>query len=298
MARTVIWQVDAFTTEPFGGNPAGVVPDARGLPDHRMQQIASEMNLSETAFVTPPTGPGADFRVRFFTPGHEVDLCGHATIATFHVLAWTGRIPPATPRTVVVQETGAGRLPVAVEFDGKRVAGVAMEQAEPRTRPCAPAASVAEALGIPADRLDPSLPVETSCTGLWAVMAPLRDPADLARLEPRPERFDALAPGVLLSGIYAFAPDGDGLRARFFVCPRYRILEDPFTGTAAGALGGYLLRRGRLRPDGSVRVRQGIEMGRPGEATVRALAGGRIEVSGTAVPVFRTEIDVPDEPQT
>jgi trans-2,3-dihydro-3-hydroxyanthranilate isomerase len=294
MPRVEIRQVDAFTDELFGGNPAGVVPDARGLSDRRMQQIAREMNLSETAFVTPPTGPGADFRVRFFTPGHEVDLCGHATIATFHVLAWTGRAALAGSRTTFVQETGAGRLPVAVESVAGRVAGVAMEQAEPQAVPSAPADAVAGALGIAADRLDPALPVEASYTGLWAVIAPLRDPSDLARLEPRPELFDALVPGVLLSGVYAFAPDGDGLRARFFVCPRYQILEDPFTGTAAGALGGYLLRRHRLGPGETVRIRQGIEMGRPGRATVRILPNGRVEVSGTAVQVFRSEIDVPE----
>ncbi len=289
-AGVEIWQVDAFTDALFGGNPAGVAPDARGLSTGLMRRIAREMNLSETAFVLPPSGAGADFRVRFFTPGGEVDLCGHATVATFHVLAWIGAIRPAGPRRTVVQETRAGRLPVAIEFRGGLPARVAMEQSPPTSAPCARPSDVARALGIGPERLDRSLAPECSFTGLWAVMAPLRSVGDLRAVRPRPDLFDALAPSLPLSGVYAFAFGRGGPRARFFVCPRYGIVEDPFTGTAAGALAGYLLRRGRLFEGGSLVVRQGIEMGRAGRADVRVLPGPRIEVAGTAVPVFRATI--------
>ena len=108
-----IWQVDAFTSVPFGGNPAGVVPDARGLTSAQMQKIAREMNLSETAFVFPlePGDAQPDFEVRFFTPLAEVDLCGHATIATFASLVQEGRLAPGTWH----QKTAAGILPVRVD---------------------------------------------------------------------------------------------------------------------------------------------------------------------------------------
>lgn len=93
MKKVSIYQVDAFTGKPFAGNPAGVVPEAEGLVGEELQLIAREMNLSETAFVTRSQDAGADFDVRFFTPVTEVDLCGHATIATFHLLAELGRRP-------------------------------------------------------------------------------------------------------------------------------------------------------------------------------------------------------------
>ena len=103
-----IKQVDAFTDIPFGGNPAGVVTDAAGLSDELKQKIAREMNLSETAFVSP--SKVADFKVQFFTPRFEVDLCGHATIGTFSALYEEGKLP--ADKSIFYQETKAGVLPV------------------------------------------------------------------------------------------------------------------------------------------------------------------------------------------
>jgi PhzF family phenazine biosynthesis protein len=113
MGKIELKQIDAFTKTPFQGNPAGVVLRAEGFTSEQMQRIAREMNLSETAFVVKRRD-GRIFSVRFFTPGKEVNLCGHATIATFHALAETGEIPPSTPYTEVIQETKVGRLPVRI----------------------------------------------------------------------------------------------------------------------------------------------------------------------------------------
>ena len=117
MKKIKIYQVDSFTTHLFGGNPAGVVTEATGLTPFEMQKIAREMNCSETAFVTSSQSCEADFNVRFFTPTEEVNLCGHATIATFFVLATEGKIKLSTPEVILYQETKAGILPVSIASD-------------------------------------------------------------------------------------------------------------------------------------------------------------------------------------
>ena len=107
-----IYQVDAFSDKPFGGNPAGVVPDAKQLSYDDMQNIAKEMNLSETAFVIPIDKN--NYQVKFFTPIKEVDFCGHATIGSFYTLAHKGYLPPIYNGIKVYQETKAGRLAVEI----------------------------------------------------------------------------------------------------------------------------------------------------------------------------------------
>lgn len=125
-----IYQVDAFTDKIFGGNPAAVVPDARGLTDMDMQNIAMEMNLSETAFVIPIDSE--NYKLRFFTPVSEVDLCGHATIASFYTLAYKGYIPSVKNGIKkVYQETKAGKLSVEIFFKNGEVEKVWMEQTIP-----------------------------------------------------------------------------------------------------------------------------------------------------------------------
>jgi phenazine biosynthesis protein PhzF family len=125
-----IYQADAFTTEPFGGNPAGVVPDATGITEEYMQKIAREMNLSETAFIIPIDND--NFKVRFFTPVSEVDLCGHATIASFYTLANKGYISPIDNGVkTVYQETNAGKLKVDIYYKDGTVDKVMMQQAIP-----------------------------------------------------------------------------------------------------------------------------------------------------------------------
>lgn len=105
-----LYQVDSFTKERFTGNPAGVVSNADGLTDEQMQQIAREMNCSETAFIHPPESSDHDIRIRFFTPTMEVPICGHATIAAVYVLAVENRA--STSR--IIQKSGAGILPVDI----------------------------------------------------------------------------------------------------------------------------------------------------------------------------------------
>jgi len=113
-----IWRVNAFTTTPFTGNPAGVVPRAAGLSDERMQAIAAEINdISETAFVLPPESDDADLRLRFFTSTTEVDLCGHATVSALFVLHWRGDLDGRDGTRTIRAETPVGILELGLEFE-------------------------------------------------------------------------------------------------------------------------------------------------------------------------------------
>jgi len=300
--RCEIFQVDAFADRVFGGNPAGVVADATGLGEDAMRRLAREMNASETAFVLPPENADADVRVRFFTPEVEVPLCGHATIATFHVLAETGRLAPSADGYIHVrQQTGAGVLPVEVGRDHEGRIVVVMAQATPDVKPGLDPAKAAWLLGVPFARLDLSLLPERSYTGLWSLLIAVQEPEDLRIVRPKVEALRTEAPDV--AGIYVYAVTQRGpesaAQARFFAAPRIGIVEDPVTGTAAGSLAASLARRGVLGATGTghVRIVQGVEIDRPGAVQAEVTLGPEghvVKVAGRATTVFRAEIEVPE----
>ncbi|MDH5625604.1 MAG: PhzF family phenazine biosynthesis protein, partial [Nitrospira sp.] len=115
------YQADVFTSQPFGGNPVAVIPDARGLSDDLLQQIAREMNLSETVFVFPPTDPAAVARLRIFTPTQEIPFAGHPVLGTFFILAELGIISVKEPVTRLMQECNIGLFPVELHADHGQV---------------------------------------------------------------------------------------------------------------------------------------------------------------------------------
>jgi PhzF family phenazine biosynthesis protein len=288
-----IWRVNSFTDQPFRGNPAGVVPDAGGLSDESMQAIAAELNdVSETAFIAPdPTGD-ADMLLRFFTSTMEVDLCGHATIAALFTLAWTGRITGRDETKRLRARTPVGVLELDVEFAGKRPEWASMEQLAPEHAPAPGAARAAEVLSLPQAALAGDLQIACCSTGIWACFVPLTDLSQLQRLRIRPELIQSLWPdNEELSGVYAFAfRDARTTQGRFFSPPKYGIFEDPVTGTASGALGGYLMAQGRLGEHDELIAHQGVEMGRAGRVRVRRKDNGRMSISGQAAPVFRGQL--------
>jgi len=290
------------------------VPDARGLDEDLMQKIAREMNVSETAFVLPG-GDRPEVEVRFFTPTTEVDLCGHATIATFFALALRDRLPSAPHRTpggqlVCRQRTRAGELPVQVLLDeAGRPAQVMMAQLPPATRgePGREAlAELAAALGVEVDLLrgQEGTTPEIVSTGLWDLIVPLPDRKTLWSLEPDLARLARLCRQLQVVSVHCFTFDaldtGDGgeiaVHCRDFA-PAVGINEEAATGTASGALGGYLALRG-LIPfyDGVARLRceQGHILGRPSLIHVRLEASPpgppRVWVGGTARLVLEGKI--------
>lgn len=283
--------VDAFTQEPFAGNAAGVVPDADDLSDSQMQAIASELGASETAFVR--ASDAADRRLRYFTPTEEVDLCGHATIATHAFLA--DDIGEGTHTL----ETNVGVLDI--ELDGETVW---MRQNAPEVAEVdATHAEVAETLGIRETGLSglgADLPLARASTGLPFLMVPVEYLSDLSKMSPDMAAIETLAADHDCRGVYAFTFDTleaeSTLHGRCFV-PGAGVPEDPVTGTASGACGAYLDRFGAFDPTPEEMLfEQGHFLDRDGLVRVDASAAtteGRVRVGGTAVTALDGEIRLP-----
>ncbi len=271
-------QVDAFTSRPFEGNPAGVVTRAQGLSEEEMQSIAKELNCSETAFILPSST--ADLRLRYFTPAQEVDLCGHATIAALHALREEGRI--AGPLRA---ETRVGILDLEVGQDMHW-----MRQDTPRMKACDDdPAEIAELLGLMRDDLDPEIPIGIAYTGLWDLLVPVRDLAALRRAQPDMRRLAShnRSRGIVSTHLCCRQTElsGSTLHARDF-SPAAGVPEDPHTGTASGALGAYLVDRGVLAP-GRHLFEQGWTVGRPGLIHVEVAPGvSSVRVGGEAVTMI------------
>ena len=297
------YTADVFTDRRFGGNPLAVLPDARGLGTEQMLAVTREFNYSETTFVLPPEREGETCRVRIFTPGGEVPFAGHPTVGTAHVLAAIGQVPLTGPETRLVLGEGVGPVPVTVRgVDGvPTFAQLSVAQLPTEEAPAAVAAAIAGVLSLaPEDVLGGDYaPRVTSC-GLPFLLVALRDRGAVGRARVRMDAWEAALRGSTGSEIMVFAMDADAgadVRARVFV-PGLNVPEDPATGSACAALGGYLA--ARTPRDGTVRwvVEQGVEMGRPSRLEVEAdKAGGAItavRVGGQSVLVCEGSIDVGD----
>ncbi|RQH03389.1 PhzF family phenazine biosynthesis protein [Natrarchaeobius oligotrophus] len=291
MNTTRIVQVDAFTDEPCTGNPAGVVPDADGLSSYQMQTIASEMALSETAFLR--TSDEADRGIRYFTPAQEVDLCGHATIGSFAFLHDEGLEPGTT-----TLETNVGVLEIEVADDG----AVWMTQDAPTIREVDVGYSrVADALGVERAALEGAsddLPLAVASTGLPFLVVPITYLSDLGNATPEMAAIEHLTDAVDATGIYLCTFDAleaeSTLHGRMFA-PGAGVPEDPVTGTASGAVGAYLDHFGAFDDDmpDELRLEQGHYVDRPG--LVRVRVGDAVQVGGRGVTVLDGSLLVPDD---
>lgn len=299
MGSVRVFQVDAFTSQRFTGNPAGVVLDADGLSDAQMQALARELNNGDTAFVLRPDGLDHDVRVRFLTRHGEAAFVGHATLAVHGVLAALGEA--ARPRQK--QLGGIVRIEVLA---GGATPRLAIRQPPPRLLG-APDPTVLGAL-LEALELTPS-ELDGRCAPLLAgassprLLLGVRTAATLARLRPEPMRLAALserlgAPGVFL---YTLSPEVPGVHteARMF-CPALGIVEDPVSGNAHALLGVYLWQRGLLPPPIDAATpgfsgAQGHHMQRPGRVRVTLSARGdtleAVSIIGETVVAFATTLE-------
>lgn len=291
MKTRPIYTVDAFTRVPLRGNPAVVMPFARGLGEGEMKAVAREVNASETAFVFPTHN--ADVKIRFFTPSQEVPFCGHALVGTLTLLEEMGIVKVNGNFSRVTVETGVGVLAVDLVRDdgGLRVD---TNQAVPAFRPCpVPADRVLEVLGLDDEDLRADLPLELAYTGLWHLLVPLVGADALDGVLPDFRALAGLNRELGVMTTHLFVAEGDGFACRDFA-PAAGIDEDPVTGSAAGALGAYLLRHREIRPAVPIRITQGDAQDRPGE--VRVVVGGEagvpasVVVGGSAVVSLRGEI--------
>ena len=290
--------LDVFTQRRFGGNPLAVFPEAEGLDSHLMQQIAREVNLSETVFVLPAEDPRALCKVRIFTPASELPFAGHPTVGTGYLLATLGRIHLREERTTVLFEEGVGLVPVEVrQRDGKPDFVQLSAAKVPEFGPPPPdRVRLAAILGIrPEDILDGVDRPESASCGVPFLFVPVRDRGVVARAEPDVARWRVTLAHYWAQEIFLFCRDpelpGSDLHARMFA-PLLGITEDPATGGACAALGGYLGARATIA-NGTLRwvIEQGFEMNRPSLLHLETdLKDGRIaavRVGGHAVLVSR-----------
>lgn len=294
-SRTFCW-VDAFTDAPLGGNPCAVVLDADDLDAGRMQALACEMGLSETAFAM--RSQRADARARYFTVHGEIPMAGHPTVATMCALADAGRLALTGECTSLVLELEAGLFPIEMLARDGEVTAVIMSQRPPRFLERPDPGAVLLAFGLePADLVD-GAPIEIVSTGTPQLFVAVSGLDALRRARVDGAAYAGLHAGGGFFSAHLFCTEGataEGATfARHFAGPHGGI-EDPFTGSATGAMAAYLWRYGLLE-EPRFMAEQGHWLGRPGQAAVEVV-GARdaietVRVAGSARILVRGTIDL------
>ena len=273
------YQADVFTGQPFGGNPVAVFPNGQGLSDFELQQIAREMNLSETVFVLPPTDQAAVVRLRIFTPTQEIPFAGHPVLGTFYVLAQLGLIAVTDGITRVMQECNIGLYPVEIHARDGQVTRVVMTQPKPlflgAVEETEDLFHISKALGLPKYQIvDTKAPVMVVSTGLPVVIVPVRALTAVRSIEPDSSAIVDICERFGTNGIMVYTTmtveDHATVHTRMFA-PAIGILEDPATGSASGAMGAYLVHNGLVEvgPLTEIVIEQGYEIGRPSRILVQ-----------------------------
>jgi trans-2,3-dihydro-3-hydroxyanthranilate isomerase len=303
-------QFDVFTDRAFCGNPLAVFPEAEGISDEVMGQIAREMNLSETVFVLKHESEDVLRRLRIFTPMREIPFAGHPIVGTWTALAQEGVVPlpdGGNGTTRIYHEVGIGVLPVDIEFNDGRPVQVVMTQGKfeiiDEMDDAHEQAELARALGLDREELDESLPIQVITTGLSCLAVPVRSLADLRDCHINTSLLAEIYTRRGGTGCLAFTRETIEVgparaHARFFA-PADNIPEDPATGSACGALGAYLVHHGGLSlepEDGRYKfvIEQGDFIHRPSRINLDVKGErGRIEevkLGGLAVLVARGEV--------
>jgi len=282
------YTLDVFTTTRFQGNPLAVITDGDELSNDQMMAIAREMNLSETVFVQKPTDDRALARLRIFTTKEELKLAGHPVIGTWFLLAELGVVPAQEGGVHVMQQTGAGILPVEIRFKDGRPQRVTMTQKEASFKPShIDKKKLMAALGLSARDLDTKLEPEFVSTGIYNLMVPLKTRKALSSIRMNMLELARLL-GRQAALAYCFTVDANHVVHARGMMP-WELYEDAATGSAAGSLGAYLVRHGKLGAGHTLHIAQGVEMGRPSEIEVEVSQSGKKltpRVSGAAVKVF------------
>ena len=272
----------AFTDDPGGGNPAGIVLDASSLDEERMLGVAREVGYSETAFLRPHLDAAREYDVRYFSPEAEVPFCGHATVAAG--VALTERDGPGE----FVFHVSAGSVPVSTRRDASGVATASLTSVQPYVEKAEDDAvdEAVRALRWRRDELDPELPPRIAFAGARHLILAAATRRRLAGLDYEFERLKALMLELELTTVDLVWRDRDDLYHVRNPFPVGGVYEDPATGAAAAAFGGYLRALGLVATPARVSVLQGQDMGRPSVIVVDiGPGGGGITVTGGAVPI-------------
>jgi trans-2,3-dihydro-3-hydroxyanthranilate isomerase len=252
-------RLDVFSNQPFTGIQLGVFPDAAGIDERRMQQIANEMALPETTFVFPPEAPDTDARVRIFTPSRELPMAGSPTIGTIFALAGAGRLRTGAEKAVL--GLGIGPTTVGLEWDQNALRFAWMTQPIPTFGPIVTDSfAVTAAIGVqPCDIAGGNLPAQVASSGVPFLYVPLRSRAAVDAASIERGRLCTLLRGLNLEELPVFvfscqpADDDATVYSRMFG-PCIGIPEDPATGAASGPLGAYLLQHNAVSADNASRL--------------------------------------------
>ncbi|MCB5239125.1 PhzF family phenazine biosynthesis isomerase [Niallia circulans] len=294
MKTISVLHYDAFTEHPNQGNPAGIVLEGEKFNESEMQKIAEKVGFNETSFVLPSNI--ADLRIRYFTPGHEMNLCGHATIATVFALKANGHLPE---KETILIETKAGILPIRINQKEQSTPSIIMKQIPAQFKEFnGSRKELAEAIGIAESDLDVNQPILYGSTGIWTLLVPIKSLHVFSQMVPKNDLFPSILKEIPNASVHPFCLEtfeGEAtMHGRHFSSPFSGTIEDPVTGTASGVMGAYYVTyindKGKNQP---IVIEQGQEIGRNGKVSVTVSDKDDqldVEISGTAVFVKEIKI--------
>jgi len=294
---------DVFTDKRFGGNQLAVFPDAAKIPEGVLQSITREFNFSETTFVYPPAKPSNTRKVRIFTPGSEIPFAGHPTVGTAFVLAKTGAIALTGDETKIVFEEGVGPVPVSIIVKSGQPSFAQLTAAKPAEMIDAQlnVKQIAAFLGLEEEEIDTkNYPMQYVSVGLPFLFVPIKELASMKKIKVNVQKMEEALRHAQSKDVYVFTPQCEQSDSQFHVrmfAPLQGIAEDPATGSAAAAFGGYLsaldtTNNGMLK----WKIEQGFEIGRPSLLYIETEKKNgetiSIRVGGNSVMVCEGEMDV------
>ena len=292
-----VFHYDAFTNKPNMGNPAGIVLDADGLTEEEMQRIAEKVGFNETSFVL--SSEVAHIRMRYFTPGYEMDLCGHGTVGTIYALRERGLLEEKASLTI---ETKAGILPIQIVINENGETFIKMRQAAPQFKDFAGSKEeLARSIGLEVNDLDVSLPIVYGSTGNCTVIVPIKNLNACERMKPNNAAFPSVLKEIPNASIHPICletyDEKVHMHGRHFSSAYAGTIEDPVTGTASGVMGAYYATYVEKDFDHEMEliVEQGQEIHKDGRVTVYVTKDVeseklQIDIAGTAVYVKEFEV--------
>ncbi|QKS72818.1 PhzF family phenazine biosynthesis isomerase [Paenalkalicoccus suaedae] len=292
MKVITVYQYDAFSREPGKGNPAGVVLDGADLSDAEMQEVAYRAGFNETAFVLE--SDVADLQFRYFTPGHEMNLCGHGTMAAVYACQSHNFLGGKSELTI---ETKAGILPIHI--DGS---AITMKQAQPEFMEFAGSReALANAIGLEEAELHGDLPILYGSTGTWTLLVPIKELDSFDKMVPATQDFPQILKELPTASVHPFClathdPAAE-MHARHFSSAASGTIEDAVTGTASAVMGAYYASFLENKDEQHLHlvVEQGQEMGKDGRVDVHVSRSGDtvdIHITGNAVYVEERKVEL------
>ncbi|MGJ5714522.1 PhzF family phenazine biosynthesis isomerase [Staphylococcus equorum] len=292
MKSIKVYHYDAFSKKPNKGNPAGVVLNGDDLTETEMQDVAFKVGFNETAF--PIASDRADLRIRYFSPKQEMELCGHATMATIYALKTNGWLENKTELTI---ETNVGVLPIRITKNEQKEIHITMKQALPQFKKFEGSRyDLAKAIGIEEVDFDDELPIMYGSTGAWTLLIPIKSLDIFNKMEPNNKVFSSILNEIPNASVHPFCLESyyeeADMHGRHFSSTFSGTIEDPVTGTASGVMGAYFAKYIKKECDMPINliVEQGQEMNKDGHMIVNVAENNEIEITGNAVYV--KEIDI------